>query len=577
MRPWLCLVALVAALIAAPAAQAQSEPADSNIKAALYDIEKAEQQLKGLTPSRKANIKRLQNSLALTEERLAASPNQDHASWIEANQRLQAVKAGLAELAGGGSGGATTAQPAQPATDPTLRRLQSELNLIGKQVSGLKAGDHGVAARHVADTMRVGQELAVYANRDDPAWQEAAALYGQINNHLVEVMAPSWQSDLMGTAEYIGKMTALDYMDAGKVGYVNERLNNLFNSMQAFQNPQNPNIQAITQALIQVGTAFDQRVQQAAAEQDQLGDYAGQLEAVAKRTQALKIPKPLTAPTDEAAVQAFVSAIKAAQSQIDQDLAYLQSIDGKAPLTVEQGNTFREARAVLTHSKPSDIKQAVELSTYAMDHWVINGERVLNGLENVDPNDSDDQANRLLGQGRFEEYMGLLNDGLTAVKVAAAYDAAIGRTNGADRAAQQRRFEEGMAAFKEKRQVALRGKRMPEAQSEDPALLEAAAEVLARPQYGFEHERLVINYDVQRKERTEGTVDYGAASTEITATHYVWDEFQATTAEKVGGETYLFVNEFHFYHSGDSTVPTGKWILHDRFQSSQILPENVGK
>ena len=173
--------------------------------------------------------------------------------------------------------------------------------------------------------------------------------------------------------------------------------------------------------------------------------------------------------------------------------------------------------------------------------------------------------------------MNQLSEGLTAVRVAAAYDAAIGRSDGADRAVQQGNFEDGIAAFKEKRDVALDGKRMPEAQSQDADLLAAAAEVLARPQYGFDHKRLVINYDIQRKERTEGEIDSGAVTTTFTATHYVWDEFQATTAEKVGGAYYLFVNEFHFYHTADSTVPTGKWVLHDRFQSSQILPDNITK
>ena len=402
-------------------------------------------------------------------------------------------------------------------------------------------------------------------------------LYSQINNHLINVMAPSWQSTLMGTAEYIGEMAPLDYMDAGKVDYVRQSLNGLYGEMQYFQNPQNPVIAETTQALVQVGTTFEQRVEQAAADQAKLGDYSSELAAVAQRTKALEIPKALTTPTDEPAVRAFAAAIAAAESQIATDLAYLQSIDGKAPLTIEQGNTFREARSVLTHSKPGDIKQSVAQSTNAIDHWVAEGTRVLDQLAKVDPNDNNDQANRLLGQGRYEENLGSLVDGLDAVKVAAAYDSALGRTDGPDRTAQERQFEDGIASFKKKREVALSSKRMPEAQSQDSELLAAAAEVLGRPHYGFEHERLVINYDIQRKERTEGSIDSGAVTTTLTATHYVWDEFQATTAEQVGGEYYLFVNEFHFYHSADSTVPTGKWVLHDRFQSSQILKDNIDK
>ena len=58
---------LALALLAAPAL-AQDEPADSAIKNALYDIERAEGDLPGLTPSRGANIKRMQRMLGLGEQ-----------------------------------------------------------------------------------------------------------------------------------------------------------------------------------------------------------------------------------------------------------------------------------------------------------------------------------------------------------------------------------------------------------------------------------------------------------------------------------------------------------------------------
>ncbi len=580
MPKWTCVIALFCALLVAPMALAQSEPADGNIKAALYDIEKAEQQIPSLTPKRKANIKRLQNSLALTEERLAASPNKEHPSWVEANDRLQAAKAALDQLAGGGTTATTgTTQPeaGEATVDPTLKRLQSELNMLAKQVSGLKEGDHGRATRQVSDALRIAQDLIAYPNREDPAWIEAVEVYRQINNHLVTVMAPSWRSYLIATAEYIGQMAPLDYMDGEKVGSMRQRLNGLYNEIQSFQNPNNPQIAELMEALVQLGTAFEQRVGQAEADLAALGDYSGQLQAVAERTRALKIPKGLIAPFSAAEVEAFVATIAAAEQQIAQDLAYLQSIEGKAPLTVEQRNDFREARTVLTHSKPGDIKQALDQTNFAIDSWVTEGARQLDRLSKADPRDGYAQANIFLGEGRFEENLARLAEGLEAVQVAAAYDAAISRAGGPDRAAQERQFQAAIAAFKDNHRIALDSKRMPPAQSEDPDLLAAAAEVLARPQYGFDHKRMVINYDIQRKERTEGEIDSGTVSSTITVTHYVWDEFQTTTAEKVGEDYYLFVNEFHFYHSADHTVPTGKWILHDRFQSSQIREENIDK
>jgi len=63
----------------------------------------------------------------------------------------------------------------------------------------------------------------------------------------------------------------------------------------------------------------------------------------------------------------------------------------------------------------------------------------------------------------------------------------------------------------------------------------------------------------------------------ITVYKYKWDQFQATTAEKVGDDYYLFFNTFKFYHAADPNTPTQAWILSDRFQSSRILKENIAK
>ena len=58
---------------------------------------------------------------------------------------------------------------------------------------------------------------------------------------------------------------------------------------------------------------------------------------------------------------------------------------------------------------------------------------------------------------------------------------------------------------------------------------------------------------------------------------YEWDQFQATTAEKVGDVYYLYANTFKYYYSGDPRTPVKVWILNRRFQSSQILKENIAK
>ncbi len=63
---------IITASIASSPAQSQIQPADSVIKAVLYDLDRVGKQLPTLTPQRKANIKRLMRSLDLAEQRLAS-------------------------------------------------------------------------------------------------------------------------------------------------------------------------------------------------------------------------------------------------------------------------------------------------------------------------------------------------------------------------------------------------------------------------------------------------------------------------------------------------------------------------
>jgi hypothetical protein len=103
MRNNLLAAILFASSLISASVLAQTEPADSDVKAAVYDIGRAEQQLPSLSPSRPANITRLQRSLKIPEQRLNTSPNKSHASWVEAKQRLDKINATLASLMSRGS------------------------------------------------------------------------------------------------------------------------------------------------------------------------------------------------------------------------------------------------------------------------------------------------------------------------------------------------------------------------------------------------------------------------------------------------------------------------------------------
>ena len=90
--------------------------------------------------------------------------------------------------------------------------------------------------------------------------------------------------------------------------------------------------------------------------------------------------------------------------------------------------------------------------------------------------------------------------------------------------------------------------------------------MLKDPKHGVNpYQRMVVSYDVHRKEKREGYIDPGAVYTTISIYHYEWDEYNVTTAEQVGDKYFMFVNKLKYFLSGDATTPTGRWILSTRF------------
>lgn len=68
-----------------------AEPADNQIKGALYDTEKYEKQFGGQSSANPSSVNRSLKLLNLTRQRLDSSPNKTDASWIEANNRYNAL------------------------------------------------------------------------------------------------------------------------------------------------------------------------------------------------------------------------------------------------------------------------------------------------------------------------------------------------------------------------------------------------------------------------------------------------------------------------------------------------------
>ena len=135
------VAAALAVMFAVSPVHAQTQPADSMIKTAVQDLDRFEKEAEGLTPKHKANIVRIQRRIPMAEQRLRASKNQSHPSWIEASDRLNALKERLAALAAGKTPEA--AKPAAPtaATAPTTAPPagMTDNQIIAKYNDGYRA------------------------------------------------------------------------------------------------------------------------------------------------------------------------------------------------------------------------------------------------------------------------------------------------------------------------------------------------------------------------------------------------------------------------------------------------------
>lgn len=222
------------------------------------------------------------------------------------------------------------------------------------------------------------------------------------------------------------------------------------------------------------------------------------------------------------------------------------------------------------------VEQKIAAAAQMLDAWVDTGIRTAEFIEQTEAADPDHVANRLIGKGKAEEYTGRLQDGLQAAAVATAFDEGLGRGEGPDRGVQSARIQAAVERYRELVALALDSVRMPAPKSTDPELLAAAAQALKNPDYGVgEWRRMVVNYDLHRKEKWEGEYRTGTVYDTITVYEYVWDEFQVTTAEQVGGQWFMFANRLKYFHKGGPTTPIGRWILADRFQTTEILEANI--
>lgn len=195
------LLAFFAALIFALPVSAGEAPADSMIKGAVYDLDKHEKAAKGLTPKHKRQINNIMRFLPMTESRLNNSKNKSHPSWIDASNRLNALKQKLEDLKAGKTATASPSPakaaakaPAKATTDSNIKAVVADLDKHEKAAEGLTSADK----RQVSNILRylpmAEARLGSSRNKGHKSWIDASNRLNALKKKLEDLKAAPAQA-----------------------------------------------------------------------------------------------------------------------------------------------------------------------------------------------------------------------------------------------------------------------------------------------------------------------------------------------------------------------------------------------
>jgi hypothetical protein len=477
------------------------------------------------------------------------------------------------------------------AQDPLTKQALGRIEQIEKDEPAVKVGDRQAATLAINSLDWAGKRLAAVRDRNEATWKDAEGRYQALRGKL---LAKANATGAAGAAAGYdaAKLAQLDkevgaafhnfkivpaklLTDRSRTASIERDLSGLAKRLAEFPAGDEA-VKAVAGKYAAFKGEFDAAMGQLGKDGEAKGAIDAKLAALDTKYQREAIPGELQPPYTEEQVNAFAADLRRwRDTELKADLEFLAGAAGNA--TVDRQHVDR-----LRHwLEQSWVRRVDELDRGLHDRLaglVATGQQAAEFILATDKDDRDQVTNRILGKGRFDENMARLREGAHAIAMADAYGKAMGVQPPVDRSAAAAKVKSAVAHLQALAVTTLDAVRMPTSASTDAELLRIAEETLKKPDYGVKGwERLVVNADKVRRESREAYVSPGAVNTTITYYHYVWDEYQVATAEKVGDEVWVYFNLLKYYHSGDSTKPIGRWVLSKRFESTRILPENVGK
>ncbi len=595
-----------------------ASPADADIAAALADLDRYEQQAEGLSPSRKAAIRRLQRLLGPVRDRLQRSPNKNHPSYREAAGRLEALNRRLETMLAGGSTPAPAASQAQTVTpvaplaevDPALAPLLAELEALEREAAALAPGDVPTANALIERLNALVAAFMRVSDRSGPGWNEAAARINALGPAIVAtakqpagtppasrtagdggartaagdgsqaagelasyevVRLKRARREIVSLSRDLARLPSAELQRPEALRKWQARFARLRQNLAPFEARRgDPRVAEAFAELERAERAFAALRQQAQGQLGELGDVVARVaEIEARYVGSGKLPEPLRPPIDERLVESWARAILEFRRRLPEDIAYLQK--ARATSTMVPRKDLDRLLRWVGDSVPRRLQKVVDDTFAAIDARMRAYHDRAEAMARIDPADEHMIRVNYLDPDVYSEVMGEIAEGKRLAELAAGIRQALGM----DPSPYREDFARLIAAERkiaETSRAALESSRMPPERASDPRLREIAEEVLRRPEYGVgEWLRLVVNADLQSYQETRGEVE----GNRITVYEVDWDEFQVTTAETEGDRVFLWYNTLKFFRKAHRTTPKNRWILAERFRGPEILRANV--
>ncbi len=521
--------------------------ADSALDGALYDINRVGEQMPSLNPDRGAALKRVKRSLDMAMDRLEQSTVKDSPEWQAAKEQADAYAAQLEAMI---NPPAEAAEPAQQQETAPAATTTTTTQQQGTQQQQQQTQQQETAPAAPAQPEMNSSEVA------------------RFNRHRRNVMTAEQEFEALDPKQLHFDELRQKWRD---------RLGRMEVDQEAFAAyAAMPAVEEVRQHLVALRGAYEGTEAQSLELLGKLGDIPGNMAWIRQRFSDERLPKPLQAPFDDAMLANWAESMQLLARDATQAQKWLQTVMANTPLY------DRELRNVMGGSLEYGAYKAFNESLAksqqdAIQPYLNNRDR-LQFVADIAPDDDHLIRNNLLGEGDYDELMEMLRVAEEGVQNREKLDAALGidpwpeLPQAKAQVADQR---QKIAALMEQ---VLTEVRMPEAKSEDQALLDVAARVLGEQDDPVSFRRMVINWGPRSYEETRGSLSDGGGSTvDVTVATYRWDEFQVATAEERDGLWYVYYNRFKYFHEAGRGTLLQEWFLSQRFLSNRILEENIEK